>query len=185
VKKLSEFFYRFSTGWIALAGLVIFLVFSMLTLPEQSAQTAAYSQGLGGPDTSLVYNGTMLRQMAETYGVEGRAAFLKARWTFDLAFPLVFTFFFVTSISWLFNRTLRLDSQFRMINLLPLLGMLFDYAENTATSLVMANYPNENLLAQVLAPIFTPIKWLFVGLSLLLVMIGLVLWIKKRIIKQG
>ena len=184
MKKLSAFFYRFSTGWTALAVLVIFLVFSALTLPAQTAQTEFYSQGMGGPDTSLLYNGETLYNMAETHGVEGRAAFLKARWTFDLAFPLVFTLFFITSISWLINRILKSGSPLRMFNLLPLAGMLFDYLENTATSLVMAAYPAHNKWGETLAPIFTPIKWLFVIVSLLLVVIGLVLYAVRLVIKR-
>lgn len=177
--KLSIFFYRISTGWVALAGLILFLGFSMLTLPSQSAQVESYSKGLGGPDTSLIYSGERLVQMAEVYGEGGRAAFLNARWSFDLAFPFIFTFFFITSVSFLFKKGISDPSRLTIVNLIPLAGLIFDLAENTATSVVIASYPRIGTWGQLAAPIFTPVKWFFVGLSMLLVVIGVV----KRIFK--
>jgi len=179
VKKLSACFYRISTGWVALVGLLIFLIFSSLTLPVESARMDAYTQGLGSPDTSFIYNSKMLMQMAEAYGEEGRSAFLKARWGFDLAFPLIFSFFFITSISFLFKKGLGGSSNLPLLNLIPLLGLIFDLAENTATSVVMAAYPLRNTWGQILAPVFTPLKWIFVTINTLLLLIGLSLWLKK------
>lgn len=162
-------------------GFVIFLGFGILTLPAQSAQTEVYSHGSGSPDTSLFYSGTKMIQMAEAYGEEGRAAYLKARWTFDLAFPVVYTFFMITSISFLFTKLDWNNKRIRIFNLTPLAAMAFDFAENTAASTVMAEFPRQNTWGQLLAPIFTPIKWLFVILSLLLILIGCISWVIKRI----
>lgn len=184
VKKLSAFFYRFSTGWVALAGVLIFLVFSGLTLPVESSRMDAYAQGLGNPDTSFFYNSSMLLKMAEAYGDAGRTAFLRARWGFDLAFPLIYTFFYITSLSFILKKSLAETSSLRLFNLFPLLGLIFDLAENTATSVVMTAYPLQKTWAQVLAPIFTPLKWIFVITSAILLFIGLLLWLKKGIINS-
>lgn len=94
MKKLSAFFYRISTGWVAMLGVAVFVVFSLTVLPVESTRMDSYSQGLGSPDTSFIYDGKTLLQMAEAYGEAGRSAFLTARWGFDVAFPLIFTFFF-------------------------------------------------------------------------------------------
>lgn len=168
-----------STGWIALLGFAVFVVFSVLVLPVESAKVDAYAQGLGGPDTSFFYSGETLLKMAEAYGEEGRAAFLKARWGFDLAFPLIFTFFFITSISFVFKKGLAGSHQLSLVNLIPLLGFVFDLAENTATSVVMAAYPQIGTWGQFLAPVFTPIKWIFVSICMVLLLIRLLLWLKK------
>lgn len=178
--KLSRFLYGYSRGWVALAALVLFLVFSALTLPGQSAMAEDYSQGTGSPDTSLFYNGRELYHMADMYGEEGRAAYLKARWTFDLAFPLVYTFFLVTAISWLLNKALPQDSRWRLLNLVPVAAMILDFLENTATSLVMARFPVPCPPGELLAPIFTPLKWLFVGGSFVLLLVGLSLFLIVR-----
>lgn len=185
LKKLSGFFYRFSTGWVALIGLLIFLVFSLLTLPAQTIQTDAYSHGLGSPDTSLFYDSGKLIQMAEVYGEEGRAAYLQARWGFDLAFPIIYTFFLITSTSFLFKKSGMSDSKSAMLNLVPLAALILDLAENTTASVVMASYPLRHGWAESLAPIFTPLKWFFVALCILLVFFGLLNWLGRAIIKQG
>jgi len=181
LKKLSAIFYRISSGWVTLLGLTAFLLFTVLVLPVESARMDVYSQGLGSPDTSLFYNGRMLLQMAEAYGEAGRSAFLTARWGFDLAFPLIYTFFFITSTSFLFKKGLGDNSNLPLFNLIPLLGLFFDLAENTATSVVMAAYPLQNNWGLFLAPVFTPLKWIFVAISMLLLLIGLSLWLKKGI----
>jgi len=181
MKQLSAFFYRVSTGWVALIGLLIFLLFSSLTLPVESTRMDAYAPGMSDPDTSLFYSGKNLLQMADAYGEAGRAAFLDVRWGFDLAFPFIFTFFYVTSISFLIRKGWGNSQKLPLINLIPLLGLLFDLAENTATSVVMAAYPLQNTWGQFMAPIFTPLKWFFVAISMLLVFIGLLLWLIKGI----
>jgi len=181
LKKLSTFFYSVSTGWVALLGVIVFMVFSVLVLPVESARAEAFSQGMGGPDTSFFYNGKTLLQMAEVYGDAGRAAFLQARWGFDLAFPLIFTFFFLTSASFVYRKAFARSGQLPLVNLIPLLGFVFDLAENTATSVVMAAYPRSGTWGQFLAPVFTPLKWIFVSGSMVLLGIGLLLWLKNSI----
>jgi hypothetical protein len=181
LKKLSAFFYRVSTGWVALLGVVGFVVFSVLVLPVESARAEVFSQGMGGPDTSFFYDGKTLVQMAEVYGEAGRAAFLKARWGFDLAFPLIYTFFFITSTSFVYRKAFARSAQLPLVNLIPILGFVFDLAENTATSVVMAMYPRSGTWGQLLAPVFTPIKWIFVSGSMVLMGIGLLLWLKNSL----
>jgi hypothetical protein len=184
LKKASAFFYRISNGWVVLAALIILLMFSGFTLPVESKRVDAYSQGLGSPDNSLFYSGKMLLQMAEAYGEAGRSAFLHARWGFDLAFPLIYTFFFITSISFIFKMGAGKKGNLPLLNLIPLLGLFFDLAENTATSVVMAAYPVQGTWGQVLAPIFTPLKWFFVTISVLLLLIGVIIVFVKKIINR-
>lgn len=176
MRKLSDFFRKYSPGWVVLASLAVFVIFSGLTLPEESARAEQYSQGMGSPDTTLLYNSQTLVNMAETYGEEGRSAYVKARWGFDLAFPLIYTFFYIACISYFFRNT-----KFWWLNLLPLGGLVFDLAENTAASAVMTTYPDQVIWAETFAPIFTPLKWFFVGACMFLVGIGLMIWLREKI----
>jgi hypothetical protein len=70
--------------------------------------------------------------MTEIYGIEGRAAYVQARWTFDLAFPVIYTFFLVTTISWTAQRVLKPDHFLRRGNILPLYACLFDLLRTPA-----------------------------------------------------
>jgi hypothetical protein len=178
LNKISNVLYRVSTGWVALIGLIIFLLFTSLVLPAQSAQATEISGEVGSPDTSFFYTPQDLYGMAEAYGEQGRAAYIRARFTFDVIWPMVYTLFLATSLSWLFVRSFPQESRWRLANLAPIFGMLFDYLENLSTSWVMFRYPLISPVVAWLAPFFTAIKWIFVNGSFVLLFVGLVaaLW---------
>lgn len=127
------------------------------------------------------YSAKELYQMAEAYGAEGRSAYIRARFTFDLVWPLVYTAFLVTAISWVFGKTFRSDSRWQLANLLPLLGALFDYLENVSTSLVMGRYPDQTAVVAALAPIFTSLKWILLAGSFVLLLAGVVTAVWRRL----
>ncbi len=173
---LSRWLYKISSGWATLIALAIFLAFSVTVLPDQSAKAEEYSQGVGGPDTSLFYSAEDLYNMAEVYGESGRVEFVHARFTFDLAFPAVYGFFLVTAISWIFKQFVGEKSLWRLVNYFPVFAVIFDLLENISTSMVMQAYPVQSPIAVSLAPIFTPIKWFFVGGSFLILVAGLLIF---------
>jgi hypothetical protein len=179
--RLSAWLGRVSTGWVALVTLVGFLLFSALVLPRQAASAAGESGGAASPDTSLWYSPAALYRMAEEYGPEGRAAYVRARYTFDVAWPLVYGAFLVTSIGWLTGRTFPPDSLWRRATLVPVLGVLFDFLENMATSLVMARYPARTDPAAWGAPVLTLVKWIFVGGSFVLLVVVFVMAVWRRV----
>ena len=178
LEKLSTWLYNVSTGWVALAGLLIFLLFTGFVLPAQANKANAISEQVGSPDISFFYTPGQLYEMAEAYGKSGRDAYIQARFTFDLVWPLVYALFLSTASSWIFTRTAIPESRLRWINLAPLMGMALDYAENISTSLVMYRYPTPLSIIAILAPIFTTTKWLFLAGSFVLLFIGIaaVIW---------
>ena len=179
--KLSNSFLKLSTGPLTLACLVIFLVFSALVLPDQAAKAEVYSGDVGSPDTSLYYTASDLYRIAEAYGPVGRSAYIRARFTFDLLFPLVYTAFLVTAISWLVKRASLAWQTWGRLNLLPVAGMVFDFLENGATAIVMARYPQTTVVLDQLAGGFTLIKWLFIGASFIALMFALVIFIWSKL----
>ena len=71
----------------------------------------------------------------------GRQAYIEARLTFDVIWPLVYAFFLITTISWLADWAFRPGSPWRLLNLVPVLGIVLDFLENGASVIVMARYP--------------------------------------------
>jgi len=183
-RKISDWLRHLSTGWVALLALLVFVLFSGLVLPQQAAKAERETGGSDSPDTSLFYTPSDLYQMAESYGEEGRQAYVRARFTFDLIWPLVYAFFLTTAIGWTFGRAFAPDSLWQRANLAPLLGTIFDYLENLSTSLVMIRYPDQTMLVDVLAPVFTALKWGWLGASFLLLLGGLIVvawrWARKN-----
>jgi len=105
MKKISEWINKISSGWVALACLVIFLLFTALVLPSQAAGAEAYSGNIGSPDTSFYYSSEALYEFAEAYGSQGRSTYIRARLTFDVVWPLVYLAFLGTAISWIFQKS--------------------------------------------------------------------------------
>jgi hypothetical protein len=182
MKNLSQWISQVSKGWLVILALAVFILFIIFVLPAQAEQAEAASGGAGSADSSLFYTPKTLYSFAEAYGPKGRQAYIRARLTFDLAWPLVYTFFLATSLSWLFHRGFPSESHWQRVNLAPVLGLILDYLENGAAVAVMARYPAPTDLAAWLAAVFTPLKWLFVGGSFLLLLIGAAaaLWRKIR-----
>jgi hypothetical protein len=181
MKRLSEFFTRMSRGWVVILATIIFLLFMAFVLPGQAVKAEQASGGAGSPDTSFWYSVEDLYQFAESYGEAGRAAYIRARWSFDLIYPIVYALFLITATSWLFAQIRSASSRLQNVNLVPFFGMIFDYLENIATSVVMLRYPQLSLLAANAAPVLTLMKWIFVFLSFIILVIGLVRAISSRL----
>ncbi len=169
--RLSQKLIHFSTGWVVLISTLIFLVFLLFVLPAQSAQT----DHAASPDTSFFYTADDLYQMAEAYGENGRAAYIRARYSFDVIWPLAYTLFLITATGWLAGKIFQPGSNWRMLTLVPLLGLLLDYLENISAVLVMARYPTRTPIVALLTPVFTLLKWLLVYASFAIPVVLLVL----------
>ncbi|MBA3468954.1 MAG: hypothetical protein H0T53_04855 [Herpetosiphonaceae bacterium] len=184
IKNLADWLERRSTGWLVLLTLAIFAGFIALVLPQQAALAQRYTRGVGSPDSSFWYSSADLYHFAEAYGAAGRQAYVRARFTFDVAWPLVYTAFLASAISWLYQRAFPAGSPWRYASLAPLLGLGFDFLENSAAALVMARYPQPTPVVAQLAPVFTLIKWVFVNGSFALLLIGMLVggwrWVQSR-----
>jgi hypothetical protein len=181
--RLSQWLLRVSNGKVALISLVIFLVFTALFLPDQASRADEVSAEAGTPDLSFFYTPDDLYRMAEAYGGEGRVEYIRARFTFDLAWPVVYTLFLVTALSWILQRVASPGYRVKRLNLVPLFGAVFDYLENISTSLVMWRYPQETAVVDWLASLFTPAKWSLIFAAFVILVVGLVvlvrMWVRE------
>lgn len=185
MRWVSEGLYRVSTTPVALVALVVFVLFTALVLPAQADSGALGGEDIGSPDTSLFYTRNELYAMAEAYGEAGREAYVRARYTFDVVWPLVYAFFLGTALSWLVARMVPAEAVGRWLNLPPVLGAIFDYLENLATSVVMARYPAHASLFATLAPLFTLVKWVFIGGSFFLLVLCIVIFLWSLVRYSG
>jgi hypothetical protein len=152
----------FANPWILAAAVVIFALFMAIVLPGQSARAAATSSGIPSFDTSLFYTPAQAFERAAAHPPEARFAYIAARWSFDLAFPLVYGLFSLAG--WAFGLA-RLGFRFSArprLAMIALLGPAFDFAENIAATVIMAAVPARPIGWGIAASIATPLKWLFV-----------------------
>jgi len=182
---LSDRLYRVSSGSVVLMSLAIFVAFTALVLPGQSSCASKVSGDAGTPDLSFFYTPDELYRMAESYGEEGREAYIRARFTFDLVWPVVYTLFLATSISWVSRKSLRHESGLRRWNMVPLYGAFFDYLENVSTSLVMSRYPVHSPIVDWLATIFTQAKWILIFMAFFYLFVALVVGVVEKYRNRG
>jgi hypothetical protein len=159
---------------MAAAGLVLFAVFIAVVLPAQAAAGSFYTSLHPAPDTERWYAPEDLYAAAAAWGEVGRAAYVRARITFDVVWPLAYGTFLLTALTWAWARATAPGSRWRRIALLPGLVVLLDYAENVCTATVVARYPTRTPVLDVLAPVFTAAKWLTLSGCFALVIVGLV-----------
>ena len=172
--RFSQLIHRLSPGWMALLGIAVFAFFIVVILPSQAAQSEEETGGGPSPDQSFFYTPSDLYDMAESYGEEGRAAYIRARFTFDLVWPIAYLFFLATSISWLSRHAFSSSSFLQHMNLLPVAATLFDYLENVGAAIVMARFPSTTAVVAIATPIFTMLKWASIAVAFVTVVIAAV-----------
>lgn len=175
IKRFSHTIQTWSTPLTAGLAAAVFLGFLVFFLPRQAASSAEITGDQPSPDTSLVYSGEELYSFAEAYGEQGRAHYIRSRFTFDLIFPVAYAAFLTAWISLALKGIEPRNERWILLNLFPAAGMLFDFLENISTSAVMAAYPGRTPLFQKAAPLFSLTKWFFVYGSFA-VLAGVLIW---------
>ncbi len=177
MNKLKKLLDR-KTNWIlVLTATVIFALFIAVVLPRVSAYTEEAVGGKGSPDTDMMYTGQDLYEIAESYGEDGRSTYILLRWTFDVVWPLVYTFFILSMIIWIGKFVTY--KWVHSIYYLPILAMLFDYLENILVTIVMISFPKKLIGLGQVASYASMTKWVVLSLAF----IGIVVVLLARIIE--
>ncbi|TFE04153.1 hypothetical protein [Jeotgalibacillus salarius] len=174
MKKL----YQWSNWKTWLVSLIIFAAFLGFILPNEAAESSRVTGTSESPDSSFLYTPETLFSIAEAYGEEGRQYYVRARYTFDVVWPIAYFLFLTTTLGILFKRIRH--SKWGLVILLPLCGLVFDYLENLSTSLVMSFYPEQLNAIAAIAPLFTAVKWSCIYASFALIPIGVIVFLITR-----
>jgi hypothetical protein len=159
--------------WTWTLSLVLFVGFLGIVLPAEAQRTVEATGAEETPDTWYLYTAGDIERLAGEYGEEGRAHYIRSRFTFDIVWPLVYGFFLQASLVLASRRTVLGRLPVPLL-LLPSAAVVFDLLENAAASIVMARYPEPAAIAAHAAPVFTFTKWNLVYASFGLVAIGAV-----------
>ncbi|MBW8012789.1 MAG: hypothetical protein FVQ83_16345 [Chloroflexi bacterium] len=111
--------------------------------------------------------------MVEAYGEKGRQAYALGAAIVDGAFPLAYAFFQAILLTFTFRRVFAKDSLMQRLHLFPFGVMINDYLENSGIIFMLLRFPDEMRGVARLTSVFTTTKWIMVGISGALVLIGL------------
>ena len=103
------------------------------------------------------------------YGETGREAYLYSTLILDGIFPLAFGTFLTLLLVQLYS-----ERKYSAVILTPLSVVITDYAENIHTAIMLRNYPERLPLISYTGSLCTTIKWILMGLVILLIVGGLI-----------
>ena len=167
MKKFIALIVNNTNAIVVILSLIVFMSFILYILPQESAKSEAF--GLKESiDTSFIYSADDLYRISESYGEEGRAFYIRQRFTFDLIWPIVYTQFILIASAYFYKKTKLLKAS----NLLyvSLLAAGFDYLENIMTSTVLFRFPQTTPVIADLAGIMTLLKWSTLLLAFVILM---------------
>lgn len=180
LNNISEKFYKWANGWVVLLFFVLDIFFGGMVMPFIGALMKS-GAGLEQPlDLMLFATPDKIFEMIKIYGDSTRLFYRNVELTADIAYPIIYLFAFGLLISWLFKRGTAPNSNLRKWNVAPVGAFVFDLLENTTIVTLLSIFPSQPVILGWLLFIFTAIKWLFAGISILLILFGLVLAIKNK-----
>lgn len=184
LKKLSDTLKKFANGWLVMIFMAGEVLFNAVILPRQQAKMMAASGGTGPIDLQFFYTPDKVYSMVASYGEAGRAEYRLFELTGDIIYPIVYMLFFSLLISWLFERGFPSHSTMQRWNVMPMGAWLFDLIENLGVVGMLTAYPSTPPLLAWLSAFATLIKWIFAGISIVLILVGLVMAARNRFKKQ-
>lgn len=176
---------RAATGKGLAVLAILFLIAAVLNVgpPFGIAQLNAITGDAGVLD-EMFYTPTEAYTVLKAQGEVGRTFYRRLLLTTELLFPLIYRTFNAVLIAYLFSRWLAPGSRWRYLSLLPLVGMIADYCENTLVLLMLGAYPETLNGVAAVASTATMIKWGSNYVDYTLIVVGLVGWVVHALIKR-
>lgn len=180
LSRLSGEVHSWARGWRILALFAAFVVFAAVTLP---LLRDAPGGGIVSLDAQFFYTPEEAFSTVASYGDAGRF-WIRIYLTWDIVNPVLYTLVFSLLISWLFQRSFEPGSNLQKLNVLPVGAGLFDLLENICIVTLLTVYPAQPAIVAWLSTVCTMAKMSFLGLSTLLILVGLVKAAMNRFKKQ-
>jgi hypothetical protein len=159
MNRLSGALHRVSNAWTILLATALYSGFLATVMPAQDADSRAYAGDWGAPDGHFFYTPDELYGQIRNWEAAGRADYIGFRLGLDIVWAFAYTAFLVTVTSVALRAALPAGDPRLCLNLLPMLPMLCDYAENALGIVLVANADTRLDLLAWLAAGVTAAKW--------------------------
>lgn len=137
--------------------------------------------GFGGPDAKVLdlrfgFSPGEANHFLELIGPEGRSFYQMLELTLDLVYPVVYGLFLGALLLLIWRKVLPEKSPWLRLSLIPVVTAVFDYLENINIVLLIRRFPDKADTLANLASFFGAGKWVLFGLSVAVVLTGLLFW---------
>jgi len=178
LKRIFLFLLRFSDLAYRLASpknIVIFLALLLLlggvVIPHYARQISP------GPEQPLLdarfgFSPAEAYEALDAFGEEGRRTYLFFLAVFDSVYPLVYGGVLILLASFFLRPLIHPGNEFRIINLLAIDAVIFDYVENLGIIYMIRVFPSRADGVALLVSVAGMIKWVVVALALALIVIA-------------
>jgi len=168
------------TSWrmivAALAGLLI--TGSLVNgRPFGVAELKAITGGVGILDMELFYTPEQAYAFLAAMGEAGRSFELTRIIPLDMFVPFFYALFLSTFISWLLQRWLPAGSGWHRLNIIPVIGALFDYLENLGIIAMLLAWPFQMYSIAQITMAATLLKFGFSILAFVIVLGAIAGWL--------
>ena len=181
IKPFSNFFYQFSSIWIAILLTIVFIGYLVLVLMVKSTGFELSDGNIKSLGTSFGFDKADIVLFLATRTKEMIEAYINFNQIWDTVFGLIYGLMYVVWVSVLFK---PFSKKVGVLNLFPFIQVLFDWLENYTLAAVANQYLADGVFSSVnakLASIFSIFKWVCSGLTLTLILIGGILMITQAI----
>jgi hypothetical protein len=167
---ISNFLLRIANWKTLAAFFAAYLLFVGLILKNAETRINELAgKTVGVIDLTFGFHPQRTLQMVADYGEVGRAFYARTEMTADVAYPLVYAFFFGIIMTLLYRGT-----RYARLNVLPFAALLFDYAENVNIVTLLHTFPQQSMTVATFCEVFKCLKWLTFAAIILLTVAGLV-----------
>lgn len=174
LNNISIRFYKWAKGWLIFILLILDAFLGGFLFPLIQGIMQDDRGGIQPLDLMIFATPQKIFAMIERYGEYGRPFYRGVELTVDIFYPIVYLFFFGLLISWLFQRGFPPNSSMRRYNIMPLGAWFFDLLENISIATLLSVFPAQPAALAWILILLTIVKWVFIGASILLVLVGLV-----------
>lgn len=178
LNEVSDRIISITSGRTVLAALAGILVTGFLVngRPFGIAELKSITGGVGVLDMELFYSPDQAYAFLSAMGEAGRSFELTRIIPLDLLVPLFYALFLSTLISWLLKKWLPVDSRWHRLNVIPVIGALFDYLENLGIIAMLLAWPMEMYSIAQITMASTLLKFGFSILAFVIVLGAIAGW---------
>ena len=124
-------------------------------------------------DLKFSYNEEIVKRSFVLIGEDGRQLYFFSALIIDTIYPLLYVSLFIGAYFKLFKKN-------TFLFIFPLMAGLFDISENIHVSLLLSNFPTLSSQNIFYSSTSTSIKWIAIGISLTVLMYGIIKKLKQR-----
>ncbi|MBI5351752.1 MAG: hypothetical protein HZB50_03855 [Chloroflexi bacterium] len=184
LNKFSRKLKKFTTGWLIFVLFLLYGFFMGYIMPSIERSITEKSPNTKLLDLMLFYTPQTAFDMIARYGDVARSIYLNTEFSVDVAFPVVYSFFFSFVITLLVGLSFPNNDNLLKLNLLPFGMLLFDLLENLGIISMLWVFPSTPAILAWLTMLLTMTKWLFAGVIALVIFASIAKFISRKFHKR-